>query len=112
MKNSLKSSLNLKLVTLGVTAAIVSGCTWVKPSPEATKVRLVPADRVADCRQIGGVSTYTQSTITGVERSDKKVASELITLAKNDAAKRGADTIAIASPAKNGQQEFNLYRCL
>ena len=84
----------------------------MKATPGASKVRLVPVDRVADCKKIGGVSTYTQNTITGVNRSEKKVESELVTLAKNDAAKSGADTIVAASAVKDGQQEFHLYRCL
>ena len=75
-------------------------------------MRLVPADRVADCRRIGGVTTYTKDKISVVNRSEQKVSKELVTLAKNDAAKRGADTIVAVTQERDGQQDFNLYRCL
>lgn len=92
--------------------ALVSGCTWVKKSSDAQKVRVVPADRVADCRKLGSVTTYTQDSITVVNRSEKKVAKELETLAMNDAARQGADTIVATSKIVEGRQDFALYRCL
>lgn len=99
-------------VLLAASIAIVCGCTWVKATPEAKKVRLVPADRVADCRRIGAVTTYTKDKISVVGRKHNKVSQELETLAKNDAAKRGADTIVATTKVQDGQQDFALFRCL
>lgn len=111
MKKQTTRSFSL-LILIAAISIFASGCTWVKATPAGEKVRLVPADRVSDCRRIGGVTTYTKDKISVVNRSDKKVSSELITLAKNDAAKRGADTIVAVTQEKDGQQDFNLYRCL
>ncbi|MBT8114881.1 MAG: DUF4156 domain-containing protein, partial [Arenicella sp.] len=76
-------------VLLGLTLV---GCTWVKPTPEASKVRLVPIDRVADCSKIGGVTTSTVDKVV-INRKSAKVKTELETLAKIEAAKMDADTI-------------------
>ncbi|MGI9318645.1 MAG: hypothetical protein ACR2QW_15050, partial [bacterium] len=41
--------------------SLFSGCAWVKTTPAAEKVRLVPADRVNDCEKLGDLSTYTKA---------------------------------------------------
>jgi hypothetical protein len=100
-----------KLACVALTI-ILAGCTWVKKTPEAEKVRLVPADRVMDCTDMGSVTTYTKDQISVVNRNAEKVAEELRTLAMNDAAERGADTIVEASSIVDGRQDFRLYKCL
>ena len=86
-------------------------CTWVKTTPEAERVRIVPRDRVADCKQLGDVSTYTKSKIAGVNRKADKVKEELETLAQVEAAEMGADTIVVASEVSNGRQTYIVYKC-
>lgn len=87
------------------------GCTWVKPTPEASKVRLVPIDRVADCSKIGDVTTSTVDKVV-VNRKSAKVKTELETLAKIEAAKMDADTIVATSAVADGRQSFDAYRCM
>lgn len=101
-------SLRLASLLLG---GLLAGCTWVEMTPEAERVRIVPADRVADCRQIGTLSTYTKAKVAGVSRNDEKVKEELDTLARNEAAEMGADTIVADSEVSNGRREYVVYRC-
>ncbi|GHA00398.1 hypothetical protein GCM10008090_06440 [Arenicella chitinivorans] len=92
--------------------AVASGCTWVKKNPGADRVRIAPADLVGSCKSLGTVTSNTVNKVTVVNRSTKKVQSELETLARNEAAKSGADTIVVRSPIVDGQQTFELFRCL
>ncbi|NND83337.1 MAG: DUF4156 domain-containing protein [Gammaproteobacteria bacterium] len=91
-------------------APLLAHCTWVKPTPDSEKVRLVPADRVADCRLLGDVTTSTVDKVI-IKRGAAKVKSELETLARMEAAKMNADTIVATSEVVQGRQTFNAYRC-
>lgn len=103
-----RSMLLVALLASGLTSA----CSWVEPSPQAEQVRVVPADRVADCRQLGDLSSYTRAEIIGIDRSAGKIRQELETLARNEAAELGADTIVAASPVVDGRRRYLAYRCL
>lgn len=95
--------------------AIVGGllsCTWVKTTPSAEQVRIVPADRVSDCQRLGTISSFTQAKVAGVKRKAVKVQTELETLARREAVDMGADTIVPAEEIKDGRQSFIAYRCL
>ena len=92
--------------------ALLAGCTWVKNTPEAKKVRVVPADRVADCTSLGTVTTSTVDNISIVNRNVPKVEKELETLAQNEAADSGADTIVATTKVVDGRRTFAMYKCL
>ncbi|MFT5611080.1 MAG: hypothetical protein ACI9LU_001579 [Polaribacter sp.] len=93
-------------------AVSFTGCTWVKNSPEASSVRVVPMDRVADCKNVGNVSTNTVDNISVVNRNAAKVERELETLAQNEAAQSGADTIVATTKVVDGRRTFAMYKCL
>lgn len=99
----------LPLLLLG---SIVAACTWVEPTPQGKQVRLVPQDRVADCRQVGELSTFTKAQVAGVDRNADKVRQELDTLARNEAADMDADTIVATGPVRDGRRSYLAYRCL
>ena len=100
------------VLTMLLAGLLITGCTWVKATPNAERVRIVPADRVADCAKIGDLSVYTKSRVAGVNRKAAIVKQELETLARNEAAEMGADTIISASDILDGRQSFIAYRCL
>ncbi|RBP50676.1 DUF4156 domain-containing protein [Arenicella xantha] len=99
-------------MTILITSTIVTGCTWVKKTPGAERVRVVPLDRVTDCRNLGSVTAYTKDSVSVLNRSAEKVRQELQTLAMNDAVERQGDTIAATSKIQDGQQTFAIFRCL
>ena len=113
MQNFGKSFIKYLLVAMALSALVFStACTWVKKSPEAAKVRVVPIDRVADCTVLGNVVASTTGNIVMVKRNANKVRSELETIAQNEAAGSGADTVAPISEIVDGMQTFAMYRCL
>lgn len=101
-----------KLLIASVLLAILVGCTWVKKTPGATAVRVVPADRVADCKQLGNVSVSTLNNVSIVNRKAAKVEKELETIAQNEAAESKADTIVAISKIIEGRRTYAMYSCL
>ncbi len=94
----------LLLVQLGA-------CTWVQPTPEGQKVTVGTADSVAACKRLGKVTVSVKSRVGGVERKPGKVAGELATLARNEGATMGGDTVVAESEDLNGSQVFGVYQC-
>lgn len=99
------------------TCAIVMGlltlaaCTWVKPSAKSHEVALKTQDQVVNCVKKGSTSSKTVSKITIVPRSNDKVFSELVMLAKNEAVILGGDTVVAEGVMEAGSQRFGVYRC-
>jgi len=92
--------------------SLLSGCTWVAVAPDATHVRIAPSDTLGDCKQVGTTKTRTKARIGIFVRSEKKVAQELETLARNDAPELGGNTIAAEGPVSaDGMQRFAIYDC-
>lgn len=91
---------------------VVSACTWVKPTPQANKVHIVGQSNLAGCERLGSVEVSVRSELVfDIQRSPAKVKTELETLARNQAARRGADSVIATTEAKNGTQQFDIYRC-
>ena len=86
-------------------------CTWVKTTPEGAAVRVVQASAVVGCVKKGQVAASLKSRIAGFERKPGKVATELETLARNEGALMGGDTVVAESPIKDGRQEWGVYLC-
>jgi hypothetical protein len=95
-----------------ITAAIgLAACTWVDLTREGAAVS-VASSTPTSCRRLGTTTSVTQATIAGIDRDGDKVAGELLTLARNTAAKMGGDTIiAETGISGTGEQTFGVYRC-
>jgi hypothetical protein len=91
-----------------VLAALAAGCTYVQETPEGRTVRVVSAPETAGCTNLGKVTV----SVVKMARGDQFVRDDLIRLARNKAAGSGADTIAAAGEPVNGEQVFNMYKCL
>lgn len=101
-----------KAICLPVALALsVSGCTWVNLSESGTMVRLAAPEAVTSCKKLGNTLTTSTESIGIIERNDGKVATELLTLAKNSAAEMGGDTIVETGGMENGRQTFTVYAC-
>ncbi|TGD71716.1 DUF4156 domain-containing protein [Mangrovimicrobium sediminis] len=86
-------------------------CTWVEPSVQGSAVTLVEAVHVSHCQALGSVTSTTKDRVGIVNRSEEKVAQELVDLARNKAASLGGDSIVAQGPARDGSQSFRVYRC-
>jgi hypothetical protein len=89
----------------------LSGCTWVKLTTEGGKVAVASRADPA-CKKLGGTTSIGVSEIASVDRNEAKVATELETLARNQAVGMGGNTIVADGPVtKEGQQTFTVYQC-
>lgn len=89
----------------------VLGCSWVKPTEQAGGVRLAAAAEISGCERLGKTTSSVADSIGPFSRSQGQVAEELETLARNEAALMGGDTVAPESPVEDGRQVFGVYRC-
>ena len=96
---------------IGILLFILAGCTWVDVTEEGETVTLVSSVSKT-CKRLGNTTSTTKADIASIDRSNKKVAVELVTLARNSAAKMGGDTITAESTiSESGEQTFGIFRC-
>lgn len=89
----------------------LGACTWVKSTEAGAKVVVSDGSGVGNCERKGEVESALKSRVGAFERNATKVAGELETLARNEAAKMGGDTIVAESTVRDGKQTFGVYRC-
>jgi hypothetical protein len=101
------------LTVAAITIILLSGgCAWVKTTPGGEKVRVLDADEVSTCKELGTTTASLLDKVVGVARNRQKVEKELQILARNSAAKLGGDTIVPISQISEGQQRFSVYKCV
>lgn len=103
--------MKLKVLAIALMIALLAACTWVKPTPEGKEVGVATAEEVGDCQSLGKVSVSLKHEVARVERSAKKVAAELETLARNEGAVMGGNTVVPIGRPVEGRQQFNVYTC-
>jgi len=91
--------------------AVLSACTWVKPTPEGEKVAVSDRAGVEHCLREGELIASLKSRVGAFERNPGKVAGELETLARNEAVSMGGDTVVAESEISEGRQTFGIYKC-
>jgi hypothetical protein len=90
----------------------LTACDWgIKLDDAARNVRTAWNGDVSSCREQGKVSVSVAAKVGPVDRSDLKVRDELEVLARNEAAKMGADTIKPLSEPNSGSQDWGAYTC-
>lgn len=99
------------VITALIPVVAIAACTWVKVTPEGSEVRVAQAGEVGSCERKGEVKVSLKSRVAGVERKPGKVAGELETLARNEAAVMGGDAVVGESTVKDGSKTFGVYRC-
>lgn len=101
----------MKRLMFAMTLLALGACSWVKPTTQSHQVVLAEQNQVVNCVKKGSTTSKTLSKITVVPRSNDKVFSELVMLAKNEAAILGGDTIVAEGTINAGSQVFGVYRC-
>jgi hypothetical protein len=103
-----------KSVTVSVIALLVTtSCTWVPLARNGDNVRVVSPAEVQGCKKIGQTKVSLRDTLIGtIKRDERKVARELTTLGRNSAAEMNGDTIIPATEVVNGNQAFDVYKCM
>lgn len=90
---------------------VLQACTWVKPTEAGANVVVGQASNVRTCKHISAITTSVKNQVGSMPRKPAKVSEELTTLAKNEAAIRGGDTIVAKAPASGGSMTFDVYQC-
>ncbi len=98
-------------LTLLAVAALTSSCTWVKVSEAGSNIAVANSVNVRGCKNLSEVTVSVTSKVGFFKRDADKVATELTSLARNEAAGLGGDTIVPSSAIENGKQSFNVYKC-
>ena len=102
----------MKRRAAGWIAAIgLTACQWVPLTPEGKAVRVVTAADVASCKELATVTGKTTVTVGPLARNEKKVANEVEALARNEAAKSGANAIVPKGPLEWDERSYSAYRC-
>jgi hypothetical protein len=91
---------------------VLTGCSWgIKLDDSARNVRTAWNGDVGSCREQGKVTVSVASRVGPVDRNDLKVRDELEVMARNEAAKMGADTVKPMGEPNDGSQEWGAYTC-
>lgn len=99
-------------LSLLICAALASGCTWVKMSPDGAGVRVASArEDLSACQRRGEIGVTVEDQVAFYKRSSIKVRDELETLARNEAVSLGADTVQPKTEPRDGEQRFIAYAC-
>jgi hypothetical protein len=94
-----------------VALVAVPGCSWVPLTDAGAEVRLVDAVTARDCTRVGGVTANTRDRVAGLSRVEEKQAEELQALARNEAARLGANAVVPVSDIEEGSQQFDALVC-
>lgn len=101
-----------KLLVISILVASLSACSWVEVSEEGKNVSVVKTFNVKGCKKLGQtVSQVRHTSIGGLERDKEKVIKELTTLAQNQAAKMGGDSVVPKDDYDAGSMTFEIYKC-
>lgn len=97
--------------TLTLLGAMAGACTWVELDPAAAEIAVANTDEITQCQRLSHVTAKVLDGVGFVDRSEEKVAGELLTIARNEAVRLGGDTIVPSSDIVDGRQHFAVFVC-
>ena len=101
-----------RLMAVAGVAMLAGACTWVKLTGPGEDVHVGTAAEVASCEKLGATHSKTSSRVAFFSRSPQKIDAEVETLARNEAADMGGNTIVPQGPTSSeGRRSFDVYRC-
>ena len=103
--------MNIRLLLSIPVLLALGACTWVPPTTQGRAVMLVKGTHVEHCQRLGATTTSVKYRIGPITRPESKVTEELVTLAKNEAADAGGDSIVARGPMQEGSMTFDIYKC-
>lgn len=99
-------------LVLIATTLMASGCSWVSLTPEGETVKVAKRNEVANCQKLGTTTSNGVSRVGILSRDEKVIFEELSTLARNEAASLGGNTVVPDSEISiDGRQRFAIYQC-
>ena len=104
--------MRIKFMVIMLVLVMLSGCSWVKLTPQGEKVRVLSDAEVTTCKRLGKTTANVADRIGGIERKDHIVKENLEMLARNAAGEMGGDTVVPASAITEGKQTFDVFKCI
>ncbi len=101
----------MRIVLMALFLLGVAGCTWVKLSEEGATVAVASSGEIESCKRVGKITAISRAKVAGVERNDKKLNTELETIARNEAVSMGGNTVSPLGPVDGNEREFGVYTC-
>lgn len=100
------------LLTLLLTTPLVA-CSWgIKLDSGGEKVRTAWNEDVgAGCKDMGKITVSVLDHVGPVNRRDLRVRDELEVMARNEAARMGADTVQPVGDPQDGEQAWRAFHC-
>lgn len=95
-----------------VVAGSLAACATTKLTPAGEKARLLSIEEAANCEKLGRTVISIKPSLLSIPRPQAIIVKELQVLARNGAANVGGDTVAPVSGVSNGQQTFEVYKCV
>lgn len=92
------------------TCSLLPACSWVKLQPGADAVTVRTLQEVGSCKYLGTATGKTRARVL-IARSDRKVAQEVLDLARNEALNIGGNTLVPRGERVDGRQTFAVYLC-
>lgn len=86
-------------------------CTWVPMTKEGRTVEVVANSEVTGCERVGATRARVLSRVWFIPRPRAAVNRELDTLAHNEGAKLGGNTVTPLPSRIEGEREYAVYRC-
>ena len=109
----MEKEMNKRLVAIAIAGITLGGCaTALKLTENGEKVRVLGPSEVETCRQLGKTSTSVTWVVAGIRRAEHIVAEELRVVARNSAARMGGDTVVPLTVIDQGEQQFEVYKCV
>jgi hypothetical protein len=108
----LNAEVEMRRLLLVLLCLGISACAWVKLTQGGEKVRVLDADEVSTCKELGNTTVSLMAKVAGVNRDEKEVSKELSYLARNAAADMRGDTIVPISAIKDGKRTYKVYKCI
>ena len=96
---------------IALAGALALACTWVKVTEGGGAVRLAQEGEVSGCETRGRTHAQTTDRVLIFARRAPTIQRELESLARNEAALMGGDTVVPATPIERGRQTFDVYLC-
>jgi len=110
MKKTGLSKYYLKLGFISFTL-LCSACSFVELKKEANTVKILTADQVTECNSVGTVTTKVIDEILFISRNKETMATELETLARNEAIISKANAIVPITEIEEGRRSYKVYQC-
>ncbi len=92
-------------------AGIMTACSFVSLNPQAQNVAVAANSNLANNCKFWGNTNVSIWAKADTFQSQKSAESQLDTLARNEAATMGGNTVVAESAINNGQRTYGVYNC-